>query len=222
MFIGQKKQVLRGSSQHSCAAIMSASSICNTIGSVLVCLIVSFVAGEIVFRQYNSFFDVEEMQEAPLNRYNLVDFGKKKKSAALFLYNETVDAHHTFLHDVRTANQGHAVDVYQLECTAHKSICSSFGHGQVHEYEEPPVMFFHHNEWSESYHDDMQTGKVPKPQSRATRVAAIVSWLDAASTRGGDKLAEREMMINRLRSEKSPSQRMREMMDEQAKKKTEL
>ena len=196
--------------------------IIDALGSAIACLLVTCFVGEISYRSYRSFVDVGELEEVPLNQHGMPDL-RQYKSAALFLYNTTVAEHHEFLHDVKVANQKHPVTVFQLECAnggrERKSLCSMYGHGQVHEYEEPPVMFFHKGEWSESYHDDIQTKEVPKPEGRRQRVAAIVKWLDVADRRGRAKLDERQEMLDRLRYEEGPSQvYRRKMMEEQAKK----
>jgi hypothetical protein len=89
----------------------------------------------------------------------------------------------------------------------------------VYEYEEPPVMFFHRGEWSESYHDDLQQGFVPKPSGSRARAKAIVAWLDKAHQRGGDRIQERE---RKLASMESPTQIMRrELLAKEMKKKEE-
>ena len=76
-------------------------------------------------------------------------------------------------------------------------------------------MMFRYAEWSESYHDDLQQGILPKPENRRQRVRALVKWLDRASDRAHHKLIERENMIMRMRSEGSPTQRMMEKMQKE-------
>ena len=186
---------------------MSLSGICQGLVSAVACLIGTCIIGEIGYRQYNAMTRFDELPVCPLNQHG-VPLLHKLKSAAVFLYNASVDEHHEFLHDVGIANSRHAVTVYQLECTTHRSVCGMYGHGQVHEYEEPPVMFFHKGEWSESYHDDLQQGFIPKPKDRQQRVKAIVKWLDAADARGADKIFEREQKISEMNSMLPPSKRM--------------
>ena len=192
--------------------------VCLGIGSVCTCILFTTVALEFGYRQYNHFTNWGELDEAPLNQYNVISL-RKYTSAAVFLYNTTLPEHHEFLHDVKVANYHHSVDVFQLECTQHKAICGSLGHGQIHEYEEPPVIFYHKGEWSESYHDDVQQGKVPKPTTRKQRVAAIISWLDKAHARGNTRIVERANRIAEMDAMGSPTQRMMEQMRKEAEKK---
>ena len=123
------------------------------------------------------------------------------------------------------ANYKHRVSVYKLDCTgsdARKKLCASFGHGAIHEYEEPPLMFLHAGEWSESYHDDIQQKKVPKPSNRRQRVASVIRWLDAAAPRAQTTLIDRSNMMARMQAEGSPMQRyMRQQAKENEKKQKE-
>lgn len=196
----------------------SVESFCTILGAGLVCMIGSGIVAEFGYRSVKYFTEHDELDEVPLNQYDVIDL-RKYESAAVFLFNHTVDAHHEFLHDVKVANARHPVAVFQLDCVDHRSICGTLGHGQMHEYEEPPVLFYHKGEWSESYHDDIQTKKVPKPESRRQRVKTIVKWLDNAHGRGSKKIFDREMYLNNLRAMESPSQRMmREHRENMAKK----
>lgn len=195
----------------------SLNDFCNMIGAAIACLIGTCIVAELAYRGATYVNDFDELPEVPLNQYNVISL-RKYESAGVFLFNHSVEAHHEFLHDVKIANSRHAVTVFQLDCMNHKSVCGSLGHGQMHEYEEPPVLFYHKGEWSESYHDDLQQDIVPKPESRRQRVKTIVAWLDQAHKRGRDKLHEREMMLNRLSSVESPSQRMMREMREKNEK----
>ena len=113
-----------------------------------------------------------------------------------------------FMHDVRVANWQHSVEIYKVDCVKEMRFCAERGHGDVHEY-EPPIMFYHHGEWSESFHDDVQTGKVPKPSTRSERVAAVLRWLDRAAPEAAGKILHRENEFARMRAEgDSPTQRM--------------
>jgi hypothetical protein len=104
------------------------SSICTGLMSAFACIISTCVVAEFGYRFHTHLHHFDELDEAPLNGYGVVDL-REHKSAALFLYNTTVEHHHDFLHDVKVANARHPVPVFQLECTYHKSICGSYRHG---------------------------------------------------------------------------------------------
>lgn len=144
-------------------------------------------------------------------QYSNIYYKRLPSQAALFLFNSTMPHHIEFMHDVRVANWRHDVSIFKHDCTKHSSICGSLGHGNVHEY-EPPILYLHDGEWSESYHDDIQQDKVPRPKTRTERVDSVLRWLDKAAPGAPDKLREREMMLNRMREQGSPTQRYMEEM----------
>ena len=85
---------------------MSSGGFCSALSSAIACLIGTAFIAEIGYRQYEALlgsFGNHELEEAPLNQYGVVDL-RKHKSAALFLYNTTVEEQHHFLHDVKLAN----------------------------------------------------------------------------------------------------------------------
>ena len=192
---------------------------CSMLGAGLMCLIGSAAVAEIAFRTLEPLrkslgWAVDELPQVRLNMYGQPDL-RKYESAALFLYNASIEGHHHFLHDVKAANTGHKVPAFELECSegeAQKTLCAQYGHGGM-EYEEPPMMFFRYGQWSESYHDDVQTGKVPKPTGRKERVRALVKWLDTAASRAEDTIMKRESRLAEMRAMGSPSQQMRKQMD---------
>lgn len=108
----------------------------------------------------------------------------------LFLYNSTISSHIEFLHDVRVANWRHDVRFFKQDCTERRELCAYFGHGETHAY-DPPLLFFHKGEWSESFHDEIQLGEHPSPASRRQRVKAMVRWIDRAAPRAATKLHDR-------------------------------
>jgi len=116
--------------------------------------------------------------------------------------------HIEFMHDVRVANWRHDVGIFKHDCTKPPgNVCAERGHGEVHEY-EPPILFYHGHEWSESFHDDIQTGKVSKPSTRRERVNSVLRWLDEAAPSAQQKLADRETQFAHMRAMGSPTQRM--------------
>jgi len=160
----------------------------------------------------------KEVPDVPIHPLHKVVHHKQlPKQFALFLYNSTMPHHMEFMHDVRVANWRHDINIYKHDCIKESAICGMVGHGNVHEY-EPPILFYHDSEWSESYHDDIQQDKVARPTTRSERVAAVLKWLDQAAPSARDKLREREDMLNRLRGEGSPTQRYMKMMQEKAAK----
>ena len=82
-----------------------------------------------------------DIEDCPINQYDHIDLIGHEE-AALFLYNSSVPDHVVFMHDVRVANYKHPLDVFKLECNVHARLCAQFGHGSIHEQEEPPVMFY--------------------------------------------------------------------------------
>jgi len=145
-------------------------------------------------------------------------FEKMPKQFALFLYNSTMPHHLEFMHDVRVANWRHDIGIFKHDCTKPPgSLCAERGHGNVHEY-EPPILFYHGHEWSESFHDDIQTGKVSKPTTRRQRVNAVLRWLDQAAPSAEQKLFDRENYFARMRAEGSPTQRMMREMEKKVAK----
>jgi len=141
----------------------------------------------------HQFFGAEDVVDVPLNRYGVP--AVKSRQWALFLYNSTMPHHMEFMHDVRVANWKHDLDIFKADCVKEARLCGERGHGRVHEY-EPPIIFYHHGEWSEAFHDDIQVGKVSKPTTRSQRVKAVVSWLDRAASGAGAKLQERERFLS--------------------------
>jgi len=133
---------------------------------------------------------------------------KMPKQFALFLFNSTMPHHIEFMHDVLVANWRHDVGIFKHDCTKPPgNVCAERGHGEVHEY-EPPILFYHGHEWSESFHDDIQTGKVSKPSTRRERVNSVLRWLDEAAPSAQQKLADRETQFAHMRAMGSPTQRM--------------
>ena len=161
----------------------------------------------------------KDIPDIPLNQHAVPNLAVLPSQFALFLYNSTMPHHVEFMHDVRVANWRHSISIYKNDCVKFHRLCAERGHGEVHEY-EPPTMFYHGGEWSESYHDDIQVGKVAKPSTRGERVETLLRWLDRASEQAGDKIFEREQMFARYRAEGSPSQKMmRKMQKEHDEKK---
>ena len=189
------------------------TSLCTMIGMALVCMVATGLAAEVAYRSSEPIrrylgSHVDELPAVPLNKWLQPDL-KQYPACAIFLYNATIESHHEFLHDVRVANAGHKVPAFEMDCTDgddYKRLCGQYGHGEIHKNEEPPMIFFHRGEWSESYHDDLQQGKVPKPESRHQRVKHIISWLDKAAARAQKRIRERESM---LASASSPLDRMK-------------
>jgi hypothetical protein len=173
-----------------------------------------------------------DLRHVPMNDYGQLHWRALPDQFAIFLYNSTLPPHIEFLHDVRVANWKHSVDVYRCDCARHTAFCAERGHGsmdKVHcapndkacdgEPLEPPILFYHQKEWSESYHDDLQQGKHPKPTTRRQRVRTMLRWLDQAAVQAADKLEARRNWIEDMRFRESPTQQyMRKMMEEQQKK----
>ena len=139
-------------------------------------------------------------------------------SSVSICHKDSMPHHMEFMHDVRVANWKHEMTIYRHDCVKVNSICASLGHGAVHDY-EPPLLFYHDGEWSESFHDDIQTGKAPKPTTRQERVQSMIRWIDNASPSAANKLFEREQMFAKMRHEGSPMQKyMREIHKKEAEK----
>ena len=159
-----------------------------------------------------------DVPEAKINEYGWFDFKRMPSQSVIFLYNSSMPHHMEFMHDVRVANWKHEMTIYRHDCVKVNSICASLGHGAVHDY-EPPLLFYHDGEWSESFHDDIQTGKAPKPTTRQERVQSMIRWIDNASPSAANKLFEREQMFAKMRHEGSPMQKyMREIHKKEAEK----
>lgn len=120
--------------------------------------------------------------------------------------------HVEFLHDMQVAHTHHKeIDFVKADCERQKTLCASLGHADVHEY-EPALMFYHNGEWTESFHDDIQTGKRPPPTSRRDRVREVLKWVDAHRPNAGRAILERENRWAEMRHTGSPAmQKMREM-----------
>jgi len=152
-----------------------------------------------------------EMGTAPTSSGYLAP-RKLPRECVLFLYNGSTPHHVEFLHDMQVAHTHHKeIDFVKADCERQKTLCASLGHADVHEY-EPALMFYHNGEWTESFHDDIQTGKRPPPTSRRDRVREVLKWVDAHRPNAGRAILERENRWAEMRHTGSPAmQKMREM-----------
>ena len=162
---------------------------------------------------------LEEVPDVPLKDERIDPYWLGKQ-AAVFLYNHTMPHHAEWMHDVAVANMRHHMSLYKLDCVAHPPACGTLGHASCHEY-DPPIIFYHHGQWSESFHDDIVRGVTPNPSSSHRRVRAVMRWIGEASRRADQRLKERKRMIKHMDSHGSPSMHYhwQRLMEQKAKEK---
>lgn len=125
----------------------------------------------------------------------------------LVLFDSTVEEHVQLMAAIQEANLRHDINFVKHDCHRAASACSTVGHAEVATY-EPPLMFYHYGQWSESFHDEIQVGNrtfgervgeehrwiVPRHE----RVAAVLEWASEAAKRADQKIVEREQRLAQM------------------------
>jgi len=154
---------------------------------------------------------------------------KTMHQAVLVLHNSTVPHHVDVLEVIEHAQIRRDLIFLKHDCHYERGPCGSLGHGEVHLH-EPPLMFYHYGQRSESFHDDIQQGLKPFGSRDGTnhkwhvdpeeRMHAILEWADAAAHRADDKLMEREFKIAQIDADHR--QRQAKMYEDALKARAEM
>jgi len=176
--------------------------------------------------------DASTIADAPVDAmgsHGYINFRQLRQmhQVVLVLYNSSVEEHMQIMHAIHEVKMRHDINFVKHNCNKLRSACSSLGHGDVHTY-EPPLMFYHYGQWSESFHDEIQTGEKEFGERRgeehrwvvprAQRVATMLKWASQAAERADHTIFKRENYFAEMKAKSYGSNIMEQMRAAQAAK----